>query len=192
MHSGRAWQNAGMAKRQDDSALVAAAAAFDRELEEYGRLAELLLKTPLRSVKQLERANQAIEEITATEERLRATGQGLAKAIADAHGKQQGLAEQMVAHLPAVAERNGVLRGLVGELHEIAAAMRELNAATANGGAAVREVEEKVGELAARAEAIAVRAREADFEETATQAHALHQQMAALGKKLRAVTSQQS
>ena len=89
-----------MSKRPTaDAALVAAATAFEEQLAEYARLAELLLRTPLTSVKHLERANQVIEEIGATEERLGATGRGLAQAISDARDRQQALADQMVAHL---------------------------------------------------------------------------------------------
>lgn len=180
-----------MAKRTSESALVAAAIGFDRELEEYARLAELLLRTPLGSTKHLERANQVIAEIQATETRLQETGQELARAIGEAHRRQQALAEQMVAHLPAVHARNQALHAIVGELQQLGEAMRTLNAAAA-GGAAVREVEERVNELAAQAEALARRAHDEGFEETAVQAHALHQQMTAVARKLHAVTSQQS
>lgn len=181
-----------MSKRSTaDAALVAAATAFEDALEEYARLAELLLRTPLTSVKHLERANQTIAEIGATEERLGATGRGLAQAISEARDRQQALADQMVAHLPAVHARNEALRALVTELQQLAETVRGINTAAVE-GAAPLALEEQVAALAERAEALAARARTDGFEEPATQAHALHQQMLAVGRKLRAVTSRQS
>lgn len=174
-----------------ESELVAAAIAFDEQLAAYGRLAELLLKTPLASARHLERVNQTIEEVAAVEGRLSAAGQELARAIGAAHQRQQQLAEQMVAHLPEVQRRTQELRDIVDELQHFGEVTREINAA-ASGGAAVAEVEQRVTELAGRAEALATRARTAGFEEVASQAHALHQQMLALGRKLRTVTSRQS
>ena len=48
---------------KSDSALVEAAAKFASELESYARLGDLFLKTPLSSVKHLERANQTLADI---------------------------------------------------------------------------------------------------------------------------------
>lgn len=180
-----------MSKRPADSALAQAALAFDEQLAAYNRLADLLLRTPLTTEKQLVRANQTLEEIAAAEQGLEATGQALARAIGLAHGRQRALAEQVVAHLPAVQARNQGLRELVTEMQALGNELREINAAAA-GGAAVREVEERVAALAAQAEALAVRARDAGLDDTASQAHAMHQQMLAVVRKLRTVTSKQS
>src|SRR5688572_20324072 len=140
-----------------ESELVAAAIAFDDQLTAYARLAELLLKTPLASARHLERVNQTIDEIAAVEGKLSATGGELARAIGAAHQRQQQLAEQMVAHLPEVTRRNQELRDIVTELQQFGETTREINAA-ATGGAAVLEVEQRVVELAGRAEALAARA----------------------------------
>ncbi|HVV84010.1 MAG TPA: hypothetical protein VHE35_13135 [Kofleriaceae bacterium] len=181
-----------MAKRPGaESALAAAVVAFDEQLGEYERLAELLLRTPMGTVKHLERANQTIEEIAETERRLETTGRALAEALGQARDRQQALATQIVAHLPAVQERNEALRSVLGELQQLGEALREINAAAA-AGAAVREVEERVSALADRAEALSARARDGGFEDQASQAHALHQQMLAVVRKLRTVTSKQS
>jgi hypothetical protein len=174
-----------------DAALVAAATAFDEQLTEYARLAELLLRTPLATVKHLERANQTIEEIGATETRLGETGRALALAISEARDRQQQLAEQMVAHLPSVQARNQALRDLITDLQQLAETVRAINSA-ASGGAGALDLEERVTQLAAAAETLAARARSDGFEEPATQAHALHQQMLAVQRKLRSVTSRQS
>jgi uncharacterized coiled-coil DUF342 family protein len=182
-----------MAKRPaEDSKLVLAALAFDEALAEYGRLAELLLKTPLSTAKQLERVNHTIDEITKCEERLGATGRGLAEAVAEARDQQQQLAERMVAHVPEVNKRNGELRDIVVELQQIGETTRDINLAATGGTAAVLEVEERVAGLAARAEELVKRAHAAGFEEVANQAHQIHQQLVAAGRKLRTVTSRVS
>ena len=59
---------------KDSSPLTEAATAFDAELVVYARLGELFLKTPLTSLKQLERANQLIGEIADCEQRLQDCG----------------------------------------------------------------------------------------------------------------------
>jgi hypothetical protein len=182
-----------MAKRGDpESKLVAAALAFDQQLSEYARLAELLLKTPLTGSKQLDRVNQTIGEIAATEEKLGLTGRDLAQAVAEARDHQQQLAERMVAHLPEIHRRNQEQQALIAELQQIGEVSREITLAATGGTAAVLEVEEKVTALAGRAEEVAVQARAAGFEELASQAHAIHQQLLAVGRKLRTVTSRVS
>jgi chromosome segregation ATPase len=180
-----------MSKRPADSPLAQAALAFDEQLTAYNRLAELLLRTPLTSEKGLVRANQTLEEIAESERGLEASGRTLAQAIGEASGRQRTLAEQIAAHLPALQERNGLLRAIVDELTRLGGELKEINAAAA-GGAAVREIEERVSALATRAEELAVRAREGGFDDSATQGHAMHQQMLAVVRKLRTVTSKQS
>ncbi len=182
-----------MSKRTaQDSPLVAAAQAFDDELSTYARLAELLLKSPLTTAKHLERANQTIDQISQTEDRLGVTGRGLAVEIAGARDHQQQLADQLIAYLPSVHARNLELRAVVDELGQIAESTRELNALATGGEAAVLEVEDKLTALADRAEGLAGRARATGFEELASQAHAVHQQLVAAGRKLKTVTSRMS
>ena len=55
---------------RSDSPLAEAAADFATELANYSRLGRLFLETPLGSVKHLERANQTLGEIAASEVRL--------------------------------------------------------------------------------------------------------------------------
>jgi hypothetical protein len=181
--------------KQDESPLVEAAAEFDQELANYARLGDLFLKTPLSSVKHLERANTVLAELAGCEERLQAAGQKLVKALAAARDHQEQLAKEVVAHVPAVQQRNIKLQELMGELTGVAGEVGGLNAiiqgkaengdATANPTAAdARDVSETVLALSSRAEKLATTAREAEFEELATQAHALHQRLQAIGKKL--------
>ena len=147
--------------KQDPSPLVEAAASFDEELATYARLGELFLKTPLSSVKHLERSNGALAE-------------------------------------PAVQQRNHRLQELMAELTAVAGEVGALNTViqgkAENGDATVGvtktdalDLSERVLVLSERAEKLAAAAREADYEELATQAHALHQRLATIGKKLQKV-----
>jgi hypothetical protein len=178
-----------------DTALAEAAAAFDEQLADYSRLGELFLKTPLSSVKQLERANHALADIAACEERLQAAGQRMVQALSASRAHQERLANEVVAHVPVVRARNEKLNELMRELTSVAGEVGGLNTAIAahrdNGDAtrpptpdAARDVSATVFALSDRAAALAGLANDAEFEELATQAHALHQRLQAIGKKL--------
>jgi len=161
----------------------------------YSRLGELFVNTPLASVKQLERANATLADIAACEERLQAAGQRLVAALSGARTNQEQLAHDVVAHVPLVQARNHRLNELMSELTAVAGEVGALNTAIAghrdNGDAsrppaldAARDISEPMLALSERAERLSVTAHEAEFEELATQAHALHQRLQALGKKL--------
>jgi hypothetical protein len=184
--------------KQEASPLVDAAAQFDEELATYSRLGDLFLKTPLSSVKYLERANGTLAELAGCEERLQAAGQKLVKALSAARDAQEQLAKEVVAHVPAVQARNTKLQELMGELTAVAGEVGGLNAViqgkAENGDATAgptkadaKDVSEKVLDLSSRAEKLAAAAREAEYEELATQAHALHQRLSVIGKKLQKV-----
>jgi DNA repair exonuclease SbcCD ATPase subunit len=184
-----------------DTALAAAAAEFDEELTAYTRASDVFLKAPLSSVKQLERANQALAEIASSEERLQAAGKRMASALAASRSQQEQLAGEVVARVPVVQARNRQLNELMAELTAVAGEVGNLNNVIAshrdNGDAtrpptpptagAARDVSATVFALSERAERLSVSAREAEFEELATQAHALHQRLQTIGKKLQRV-----
>ena len=178
-----------------DTALAAAAAGFDEELATYTRLGDLFIKIPVASVKQLERANGTLAEIAACEERLQAAGQRMVGALAAARAHQEQLAHDVVARVPVVQARNRRLNELMGELTAVAGEVGSLNSVLTghrdNGDAtkpptldAARDISTTMFALSARAEQLSVTAHEAEFEELATQAHALHQRLQAIGKKL--------
>lgn len=180
---------------KDPSALAEAATAFDAELAAYARLGKLFLETPLSSVKQLERANQTLAEIAACEERLQAAGQALAMALGVARQRQEQLAKEVVAHVPAVQSRNQRLSELMGELSALANEVAGLNQAISHRGengdstqpptaAEALDLSSTVFSLSDRAEQLARTAREAELDELHTQAHALHQRLLVIGKKL--------
>ncbi|HET9625175.1 MAG TPA: hypothetical protein VFP84_27595 [Kofleriaceae bacterium] len=178
-------------------ALADAVAGFDAELTTYARLGELFIKTPLASVKQLERANATLADIAKCEERLQAAGQRMVQALSIARGHQEQLAAKVVAHVPAVQARNQQLNELMAELTTIVGEGGSLNQAITspreNGDASkphtptadeTRDIIAKVLALSDRAERLAATANAAEFEELATQAHSIHQRLAAVGKKL--------
>lgn len=180
---------------KDETPLTEAATAFETELASYARLGELFLKTPMSSVKHLERSNATLADIAACEERLQAAGQTLVKALAAARDRQEQLATQVVAHVPNLQARNSRLKELMTEMGAVATEVAGLNDIIAkqrgNGDATqspsaadALDVSETVLALSSRAEALATTAREAEFEELATQAHSLHQKLLVIGKKL--------
>jgi DNA anti-recombination protein RmuC len=181
--------------KPDSSPLADAAAAFDAELATYSRLGKLFLETPLGSVKYLERANTTLSEIAACEERLQSAGKLLVQVLSAARDRQEQLAKEVVAHVPAVQARNKRLQELMTELGSVATEVANLNELIAHKGTNgdttatptkedARDVSETVFALSTRAEQLATTAREAEFEELATQAHSLHQRLQAIGKKL--------
>jgi len=182
--------------KQDSSPLVDAAAAFADELAAYARLGDLFIKTPLGSVKHLERANQLLADIASAEGRLQSAGQSLVRVLTEARGEQETLAKSVVEHVPTLQKRNEKLRELMNELTSVAGEVSNLNNAIQSKGngdatasqqptaADALDVSETALALSARAETLAGTAHEAEFEELATQAHSLHQRLQAIGKKL--------
>lgn len=178
---------------RSDSALAEAAAAFATELANYSRLGRLFLDTPLASVKHLERANQTLADIAASEEKLQAAGTALAQALGGVRAQQEQLAKDVVAHVPSVQARNKRLQELMGHLGAVATEVQGLNTVIESKRgpdgdipttADAIDISQLVLALSARAEEIATSATESQFEEVATQAHALHQRLQAIGKKL--------
>ena len=172
--------------KTEPTALTEAATAFDRELAVYARLGELFLKTPLTSLKHLERANQTLGEIADCEGRLQAAGAQLIAALGASRQHQEQLAHDVVAHAPLVQARNAKLAELMTAMAALAGDVAAINTLTAKEGTAADPggVSATVLELSARAQTLATTAREAELEEVATQAHALHQRLAAIGLKL--------
>ena len=178
---------------KSDSPLVQAATLFDEELAIYARLGELFLKTPLTTLKQLERANQTLGEIADCEQRLSDAGKRLIEALTGARQRQEDLSQSVIGHAPTVQARNQRLRELMTAMGELAGDVQSVNTQVLgkNGDqqeqaaqADPSEVSAKVLALSERADQLATTAREAEFAELADQAHALHQRLKAIGTKL--------
>ena len=173
---------------KDSSPLTEAAAAFDAELAVYERLGELFLKTPLTSLKQLERANQLLGEIADCEQRLQDAGKALITALTAARARQEGLSADVVAHAPTVQARNTQLRELMMQMGTLATDAAAINARVLSpeGDASpeAADVSTAVLAIAERSQQLASAAHDAQFEELSQQAHALHQRLKAIGQKL--------
>ncbi len=175
-----------MTKRKHASALVEAAQQLDDALEAHARAAELFTRTPLTSTKHIERANELLGEIAGAEEILRERGAALAQAVSDARDRQEQLAQDILARLPLIQERNALLQQLLTDFQLLGGEAATVNATAS--GSNPKDLAASLLALAERATALAVRAHDADFEELASQAHALHQKLGALAKKLQGVT----
>ena len=178
---------------KDSSPLTEAAAAFDAELVTYARLGELFLKTPLTSLKQLERANQLINEIVDCEQRLQDCGKRLSEALSAARSRQETLSGEVVAHAPTVQSRNAQLRDLMLQMGQLATDATAINAKVlqpvGDGSQPpaqpdMTDVSSSVLGIAERAQQLAAAAHDADFEELSQQAHALYQRLKVIGQKL--------
>ena len=178
---------------KDSSPLTEAAAAFDAELVTYARLGELFIKTPLTSLKQLERANQLISEIADCEQRLQDGGRRLIEALTAARSRQETLSGEVVAHAPTVQARNTQLRDLMMQMGQLATDASAINARVLQppgdgtqppAQPDMADVSSSVLGIAERAEQLASQAHDAQFEELSQQAHALYQRLKAIGQKL--------
>jgi hypothetical protein len=178
---------------KESSPLTEAATAFDAELVVYARLGELFLKTPLTSLKQLERANETISQIAECEQRLQDCGKRLIEALTAARGKQESLSAAVVAHAPTVQARNAQLKELMLQMGQLATDAAAVNAQvlSQNGDGSkegakpdMNEVSSSVLAISERALSLAGAANAAEFEELAQQAHSLHQRLKAIGQKL--------
>jgi hypothetical protein len=174
-------------KHPGGTPLIEAVEAFEAELTTYAQLSEAFQRAPLGSTKQLERANETLGQIAASEQRLGACGQRLAQAVSESRDQQERLARATLERVPAVKQRMEDLRGLLGQfetlgkeasaLNETAAALGKRSADQENQTQRARDLTSQMHTLAQRAHELAGLARAAEFEELANRAHSLHQQL---------------
>src|SRR6185436_6976225 len=183
-------------KHQPGSPLIEAVQAFEGELASYAHLSESFQRAPLTSTRQLERANETLGLIAASEQRLSACGQRLAEAVAQVRDRQEALARATLERVPAVKQRMEELRALLVQFEPVgkeAAALNETAAALGKRGAEppenqterARTLTDQMHALSVRAQEVAGLARAAEFEELASRAHALHQQLLSAHHKLK-------
>lgn len=173
-------------KKKSPSPLVEAAQAFDDALEAHARASELFVRSPLASTKHIDRANELMNEIAAAEQLLGERGAALSAAITAARDRQLALAHQIVERLPEVKARNEQLLGLLEQYQALGGEAGAINATAST--TPPRELAAALIALSDRATALAAAARDAGFDELSSQAHALHQRLAAAAKKLQGAT----
>jgi DNA repair exonuclease SbcCD ATPase subunit len=165
-----------------ESSLVTVATELDAELATYTRLGELFLRSPVDTVKHLERAKSTLDELAQSEARLQQAAQRLVAAIVEARGKQEELGKRVVEHAPQLKTRNDKLQELVAAMHGIAARVADMNQGLA--ARDPKQVADETTSLSAQSEQLAQLARDAGFVELAEQAHALHQRLRDIAAKL--------
>jgi hypothetical protein len=179
---------------KDLTPLAAAAAAFDAELAVYARLGDVFLRTPMTTLKQLERANLTLSEIGDCEGRLQTAARQLIAALAASRQQQEQLSAQVLAHVPVLQLRNQRLSDLMTQMAALATDVAALNAQVLPGAggdetdppsaASADDVSAATFALSERAEQLANAAHEAEMDEIRAQAHALYQRLKAIGTKL--------
>jgi hypothetical protein len=177
------------------SPLIDAAQAFADELQSYALLSESFQRAPLVSAKHLERINETLTQIGASEQRLSECGQALAQAVSDARLQQERLAQATIDRIPAVQARTAMLADLVNQFDRLGREVATLNQAAtalarpgaeppADAGVRKRALTSDLKDLSERAQALTAAAHAADFDELAHRAHTLHQQLFSAHKKM--------
>jgi hypothetical protein len=186
---------------QDKSGLLAAAEAFDTELERFAQLAEATHKSALDSQRGLERAAEALREAADCEEQLALRAQALMAQLGHARDRQQTQAEVVRKRADEIQARTSVLADLLKRYEALGESAKELNGlgqrlaetqraaasdAPADGSwrAGLKELYERMTNLAASAEELMDGARQVDFQDIARQAESLRQQLLAARNKV--------
>jgi hypothetical protein len=189
----------------DSSPLLAAAEAFDAELERFARLTEAARHGNLGSQKALERAAESLQEIADCEEQMQAQARALMAALGAAREQQEKQAALAAQRAEEVRDRTAVYGDLLKRFQTLGAEAAELNvmgqalsARKREGGEAtnaelardpalasgLRDLAQRMGEVADHAQELNTAARDADFEDVARQAESLRQQLLAARNKV--------
>jgi len=113
--------------RAESSPLLAAALAFDAELERFARLTESASHGSLGSQKALERAAEALKEIADCEEQMQAQARALMAALGAAREQQERQAALASQRAEEVRERTAVYSELLARFKSLGAEAAELN-----------------------------------------------------------------
>jgi hypothetical protein len=193
--------------RGEPSPLLAAAEAFDDELERFAHLSESARKGALGSQKALERAAETLKEIADCEEQMQAHARALMTALGAAREQQEAQATLVSQRAEVIRARTTVYGELLQRFQTLGSDAATLNAMgqrlstktrDASAGAAtgapataaemakdpelvagLGELSRGMAEVAGRAQELEVAARAADFEDVARQAESLRQQLLA-------------
>jgi hypothetical protein len=192
-------------ERGEPSPLLAAAEAFDAELERFARLTEAAGHGNLGSQKALERAAETLKEIADCEEQMQAQARALMAALGAARDQQEKQAALAAQRAEEVRERTSVYGELLNRFQALGAEAAELNTMGQNlsarkreGAAAtnaemakdpaivdgLRDLSQRMSEVAEHAHGLMTAARDADFEDVARQAESLRQQLLAARNKV--------
>ena len=187
-------------EKQDPTQLEQAAEGVEDELRHFESLADTVLRTPLDSEKNLERASKALREVAESDERLVAQLQKLVAAVGAIRDRQQehargvnARAEQLQARTQAFQELLQRYAGLgrsAAELNTVVQdiAARRQKATTSEDNRALAgslvELLERMGQVAEEAQGLANSATADDFNDIARQADSLRQQLLSARNKM--------
>jgi hypothetical protein len=183
------------------SPLVAAAAAFDNELQHFGRLAEEAQKRALDSRKALERVAETLKQAVDAEQELGARAQTLLAALNAAREQQEAQAasirsraadlERRTKQFTELAGRYQALGVEVASLNQLAQDVLSRRAGDGPGAAESASFREGLGALdqtmekaAESAQALAKDSHEADFDDLSREAHTLFQRIVSAREKV--------
>ena len=187
-------------EKQDPTELVQAAEGVEEELRRFEDLADTVLRTPLDSEKNLERASRALREVAESDERLVAQLQKLVAAVGGIRDRQQehargvnARAEELQARTQAFQELLQRYAGLGRSASELNAVVQEIaarkqKATTSEDNRALagslEQLLERMALVAEEAQGLATSASEQDFTDISRQADSLRQQLLSARNKM--------
>jgi hypothetical protein len=180
--------------------LVVAAEAFESSLQRFASLGETLRKGRIDGQRGIERAAQTLQQIAECEQLLQAHAQALIAALGAVRAAQQQQAEAITVRAEEIRRQNEIYVALMGRYEELGKETAKLNATAQEIGAVARSPEEMVRdqtlpprlddlqarmtETGAVAEALVVDSWAADFEELSRKVDSLRQQILATRNKI--------
>jgi hypothetical protein len=179
------------ARKESESALVAAAKALDQELVAFAAAREALDHAPLASQRHLERAGQLLDAIATSEEQLRLRLGALARALHEADAAREADSQAILRRAAHIEARSLELKKLVAMHRELGARAGEISAAIAARVAAgvepatLQAIDGDLAGLQAESEALRSAARAADFQDVAKLADSLRDQLQSARARLR-------
>jgi len=186
-------------EKSKPSELLAAAQAFDEELADFARLANVACRAPLDSQKGLQRVAQVFEDIGKAEKRLGRAAEVLVTELGLARKRQEEQAEAIRGRAQEIEQRTAIATGLLERYGAIGAMAGELNAyiqrlsqqprddssnSQSSLLAALHEAHTRMGDVIEKAVALTADARSSEFDDIARQVDSLRQQVAAAAEKV--------
>jgi hypothetical protein len=187
-------------EKQEPTQLEQAAEGVEEELRRFEALADTVLRTPLDSEKNLERASKALREVAESDERLVAQLQKLVAAVGGVRDRQQEHARGVNARAEELQARTEAFQALLQRYAGLGRSASELNAVVQDIAArrqkattpednralagSLEQLLERMGQVADEAQGLANSATADDFNDIARQADSLRQQLLSARNKM--------
>jgi hypothetical protein len=170
--------------------LASAAAALEAELTAFEQVAATALRTPLTSQRNVDKAARSVSEAAAAQGRVGQHIHTLLAALNEARAQNEKTAVALQARGQEIQARAGEISTLLTRFEQIGRAAAAVSQAVKiMGGEAARaepdgvkvealsQIDARMGEIVAEAQALTGAAREAGLEDVSQQADGLRQQM---------------